>query len=212
MCRRLIRARWVWSGIIGLTLFLIAYPNPVRFLLTVERALYPPIEPAAVATIGMTLPNDPAQIEEWIIEHITADANDYEGWGVIEYFATPTEVLQRGKGPCYGRAVVLASLLAEKGISYRIYAMVGHVWVDYAGRQPRQFIENFQLAQFRWENGRWYFQGVGSLEMIAWATATVITLYWDNVPLLVKIIVLTLIGGVVTLRWKFWRRLKGNSD
>lgn len=205
---RFMRSSWVWSGIVGLTLFLIAYPNPVKFLQTVIRALNPPIEPAAVAAIGTVLPNDPARVEEWVTEHITYDANDYAGWGVIEYFATPTEVLQRGKGPCYGRAVVLASILAEKDIPYRIYATVGHVWVDYAGRQSRRLIENSQLAQFRWENGQWYFQGVGSLEMMVWGTK----LYWDQIPLLAKIVLLTPIGAVVTLRWQFWRRSKPRAD
>jgi transglutaminase-like putative cysteine protease len=193
---------------VGLTLFFIAYPNPVKFLQTVARAINPPIEPAAVAAISATLPNDPARIEEWVTEHIAYDANDYEGWGVIEYFANPTEVLQRGKGPCYGRAVVLASILAEKGIPFRIYATVGHVWVDYAGRQSQKLIENTESAQFRWENGQWYFQGLGSLAMAAWATAGITKLYWDYVPLLAKIVLLTLIAVVVTLRWQLWRGFK----
>lgn len=122
MHARLLRSRWLWSAVCVLLLFLIIYPNPLLCGRTLAHAVHPPIEPAAVAHISATLPDDPARIEEWVRERITYDANDYAGWGVAFYIASPDQVLRRGRGQCWDRAVVLASILEEKRIPYRFFA------------------------------------------------------------------------------------------
>jgi hypothetical protein len=130
------KSTWLWLGIVTIILFLVAYPKPDLFFRTLGRAIHPPIDPGVVAEISQSLPDDPGQIEAWVIEHIERDANDYANWSVIFYIASPAEVLAIGRGPCYGRAIVLASILEEKHIAYRLFMMPGHVWMDYTGRTP----------------------------------------------------------------------------
>lgn len=126
--------RWLGGGILLLVwLFLAAYPKPSLFIRTLTRFVHLPIEPAAVADVSAMLPDDPSTVEDWVRQEIAYDANDYAGWGVIFYIPSPEEVLRRGRAPCYGRAVVLASILEQKGVPYRVFGTTLHMWVDYPG-------------------------------------------------------------------------------
>ena len=142
-------------GGVAIILFLAAYPRPVLFFRTMARAIHPPIDAGVVAEISRSLPDDPAKIEAWVIEHIERDANDYANWGVIFYIASPEEVLSIQRGPCYGRAVVLASILEDKGIPYRLFMMPGHVWVDYTDRTPTIWPEFEKSEYCRLALGKW---------------------------------------------------------
>jgi hypothetical protein len=159
--KRFLRSRWLWGSVLLLAWMLTVYPKPALLVRTTTRFVHLPIEPAAVAHISTTLPNDPAYIEDWVRKEIVYDANDYAGWGVIFYIASPEEVLRRGRAPCYGRAVVLASILEDKGISYRVFHTAFHTWVEYEGRNLRSPLESPQYAVFRWEDDRWHLQGMG---------------------------------------------------
>jgi transglutaminase-like putative cysteine protease len=108
-----------------------------------------PIEPELVAQVSAPFPDDPATVENWVRETIVYDANDYAGWGAILYIASPEEVLRRGRAPCYGRAVVLASILEAKGIPYRVFGIALHMWVDYTGRTPSSVLEFPRYAVLR---------------------------------------------------------------
>jgi hypothetical protein len=200
------KSTWLWIGGAIAILFLVAYPKPSLFLRTVSRAIQPPIDPDTVAEISAGLPDDPAQIEGWVIEHIERDANDYANWGVIFYIASPAEVLSIGRGPCYGRAIVLASILEEKGIPYRLFMMPGHVWVDFAERKPPIWpeFEKPEYAVWRWENGRWHWNGFGWLSILPRMMLIQAQLYWRITPLIGKMVVLMIIIGGIWLRW--WNR------
>ncbi|MGD8967051.1 MAG: hypothetical protein PVI07_06050 [Anaerolineae bacterium] len=123
---------WLLGGLLAACLFAVAflvlYPHSTRYVQNLDRALHPPIDPVAVAQVSAALPEDPSLIERWVGTEIVFDANDYAAWGVVLYIATPEEVLRRGRGPCYGRAVVLASILEAKGISYRLMANTTCGW------------------------------------------------------------------------------------
>lgn len=205
--KKLIRFRkstWLWIGIATLILFLVAYPKPNLFLRTVVRAIHPPIDTGVTAEISASLPDDPAQIEAWVIEHIQRDANDYANWGVIFYIASPAEVLSIGRGPCYGRAVVLASILEAKQIPYRLFMMPGHVWVDYDRRVAQIWpeFEKRSYAIWRREDGRWHWNGMGWLAILLRMLLIQVQLYWRITPLAGKAAVLAIIIGGAWLGWR----------
>jgi hypothetical protein len=195
------RSTRLWIGSAVILLFLAAYPKPALFTRTLERALHPPIDPVAMAEISRSLPDDPAKIEAWVIGHIQRDANDYANWGVIFYIASPAEVLSIGRGPCYGRAIVLASILERKGIPYQLYMMPGHIWVDYAQRVPTIWpeFEKREYAVWRWDGGHWYYNGWGWLRILPRAMLIQFQLYWRITPLISKIIVFIAVVGIVGL-------------
>jgi hypothetical protein len=141
-----------------------------------------------VAEISASLPDDPVKIEGWVIYNIGRDANDYANWGVIFYIASPAEVLSIQRGPCYGRAIVLASIQEDKGIPCRLFMMPGHVWVDYAQRAPLIWLEfeKSEYAIWRWENGRWVYNDWGWLAILPRMAAIHADLYWRITPVWVQ--------------------------
>lgn len=194
----------LWIGISTLILFLVAFPKPVLFFRTVGRAIQPPINTREVAAISPNLPNEPTKIEDWVIEHIQRDANDYANWGVIFYIASPAEVLSIRRGPCYGRVVVLASILEAKHIPYQLFMMPGHVWVDYDRRVPQIWpeFEKRSYAIWRWEDGRWHWNGMGWLAILPRMFLIQVQLYWRITPLAGKAAVLAIIIGAAWLGWR----------
>jgi hypothetical protein len=206
MHMRLLKSRWLWGSILLLAWFLAAYPRPSLLIRTMARFVHLPIEPAAVAHVSATLPDDPAAIEAWVRKQITYDANDYAGWGVVFYMASPEEVLRRGKAPCYGRAVVLASILEDKGVPHRVFGTTLHMWVDYAGRTPLNPLETPRYAVLWWEAGKWHWQGLGWLQiaplMVAWGLGR---FYWSGLPWLGKLAAVAIALG--TICWYFRRQV-----
>lgn len=75
------------------------------------------------------------------------------------YCPTIEQVLERGEGDCKGRALVLASVLDAKNISYQVHSSPIHIWVDYESKQETS-IENTQVEfyQFDPETGERRFQ------------------------------------------------------
>lgn len=187
-------------------LFLILCANPSLYAISLARALDPPIEPATVRDISATLPDDPESIEEWVRREIVFDANDYAGWGVILYIATPREVLERGRGPCYARAVVLASILEEKGLQYRLMANMVHVWVDYAGRQPKHWHERPEYAAFSWNEEQWHFEGMGWVIAAPRQAVWLAKHLWHTTSWVQKAMLSAMIAVTIGLQWRIWRR------
>lgn len=205
---RWLASRPVWLALVATLVFLVAYPRPGLFFRTIAHAIHPPIRPAEVAAISPNLPGDPAQVEQWVIEHIQRDANDYANWGVIFYVTTPAEVLGIGRGPCYGRAIVLASILEDKHIPYRLYMMPGHVWVDYQDRVPPIWpeFEKSEYAVWRWENGRWHYHGFGWLAILPRMVAIQAHLYWRILPVAGKVALLVTLMACIGMVWLSKRR------
>jgi hypothetical protein len=184
-----------------LVLLLVAYPKPSLFFQHIQNLIHPPVQSEAVADISNSLPDDPKTVEKWVFENIERDANDYSNWGVIFYFAGPEEVLTNRRGACYARAILLASILNDKSIPYRIYLMPGHMWVNYEGREPHEWgvgldwIEDPNNAILRWEGDRWIYQGYGWIKVIPAMAILQFQLYWRIIPLFGKLV----IGGVLII-------------
>jgi hypothetical protein len=203
-----LRSGWLLGGLSAACLFAVAflvlYPHPTRYVQNLDRALHPPIDPTAVAQVSARLPEDPSLIERWVRNEIAFDANDYAAWDVVLYIATPAEVLERGRGPCYGRAVVLASILEAKGIPYRLMANTTHVWVDYSSREPMHWYERPQYAAFVLGDGRWRFAGMGWVAALPHQVAWLVGHLWATMPWTGKMILLgALLSAVGVVLW--WR-------
>ncbi len=60
-------------------------------------------------------------------------AHDWQTWGVMEYLPTVSEVLEKGREDCDGRAVVAASLLRRLGQPAWLVSDLLHMWVQTPG-------------------------------------------------------------------------------
>jgi hypothetical protein len=130
-------SRLVLSCLWGL---LVCYPDPRVLWQALRHTLHPPIDVVAVGEWASALPDDPAQIEVAVQRRIRY-AVPWETQGVPWAVPPPADVLASGFGDCQSRAVVLASLLAAKGIPFQLRASLDHLWVDYVGKEPNA-IEN----------------------------------------------------------------------
>jgi hypothetical protein len=82
--------------------------------------IVPPTLPAAEQLLG---------VEIFVHDRIRY-AFDWEIWSVVDYWPTVDEALSRGSEDCDGRAIVAASLLADRGFSPRLATDLVHVWVE----------------------------------------------------------------------------------
>ena len=174
--------------------FFVLYPNPLVLVHSIRHIEHPSIDPAAVAPIARTLPNDPRLIEQAVLTRIVPYAYDWQTAGVPWYFPTTREALAQGRGDCESRAVVLASILAYKHIPYQLRMSFDHIWVDYPGH-VNTAIENpgVQLAVRR--HGHYVLQWPKDFHLGAEVNAQVAD-YWTPMPLGRKLL---LFGGLVAI-------------
>ena len=119
-----------------LWVLLVLYPRPWDLALTIQRSLFPPIDPAAAAPIAVKLDDDPKHIDEAVRQRIIAYAYDWTVYDEPWYFATVEEALRDGRGDCESQAIVLASVLHAKQIPYKLQVSFDHIWVEYAQKDP----------------------------------------------------------------------------
>jgi TM2 domain-containing membrane protein YozV len=138
--------------LVCLWVLLVLYPNPWRLAIGVKRILDPQTDPAAVASLAQDMPSDPTLIEDEVLKLIPY-SYDWQTYGMPWYCPSVQEALQKGKGDCKARALVLASILQAKGIPNRIVWSLDHVWVDYPGKQNSSLEKN-QLYEKNPETGK----------------------------------------------------------
>lgn len=114
--------------------FLVLYPNPYRFVVSVQRIFNPAINPDAIAHLLDEAPDDPQEIERFVLEKIPYQF-DWLTYGVPFYFPRVEEVIANGTGDCKSRFVVLASIFEAKGIPYRQSFSLSHFWIHYDGKE-----------------------------------------------------------------------------
>lgn len=186
------------------------YPNPLRLVVSVQRAWNPPVDPVAFHDLAAELPDDPKMIEAFVNSSIVPYAVPWQTYGVPWYFPTPAEVLSAGQGDCQARAVVLASLLGAKGIPATFVGSLDHLWVDYPGKQPT-VLENRQVALAVQDGDAVYRFSVPST--IDWRHSWNLerAYFWDAMPawrltLLVGGWTALVIGGACGRRGASWLR------
>lgn len=141
--------RWRWylrlpikSAIFALTLFLVCFPNPARFVRHVRHwrnsnelvnptspALEPLLDEFRAATPELlAAPAVVRAVETFVLHRIPYDW-DWNTWGAADYLPTLDEVLAKGREDCDGRAVVAASMLNALGYDAELISDFAHVWV-----------------------------------------------------------------------------------
>jgi hypothetical protein len=195
-----------------LWILLVLYPNPLALVISIQRVLNFDADPDAVEFMLNDFSSDPVDIERAVLYRIPYHC-DWEVYGVPWYCPTVEQVLERGEGDCKARALVLASVLEAKNITYQVDSSPIHIWVDYGNKQENS-IENAQVEfyQYNPDTGDRQFRipdmGLGKL-MDTWVQQ-----FWTLMPdgrkaLLVSGL-LALIAARVILRRKKTAQLSGS--
>ncbi len=148
------RARRVGLALIAAVIWtlLACYPNPAVLGRNFLRYRHLPVDPGLAERIGWPLPRQAAGIESRV-DSLLTPTPDWQLYRVPWYVPTPAEVVRSLRGDCESKAVLLASLLAGRHISFEVRASFGHIWLDYAGRKPRA-AESRDLACLEGRPGR----------------------------------------------------------
>jgi hypothetical protein len=129
---------------------IVCYPDPRLLWQAIVHTRTPPLDPAAVRAWAESLPDDPAAIERAVAARVRY-AVPWQQFGVPWAVPTPADVVASGFGDCQARALVLASLLAAKGIPFQLRASLDHMWVEYRGKRATA-LEND--AKLLWTRGQ----------------------------------------------------------
>lgn len=155
------------------------YPDPTVFVSSMRNFLDPSADASAAAGLAAEMPADPREIETAVLERVEY-ATDWQVQGVPWRFPTAAEAIAEGRGDCEARAVVLMSVLAAKGIPYRLRSSTSHMWVDYPGKLPTA-TENEALVLTDREGGGFRLRLPGDFDLRR-EVESKIALFWDPMP------------------------------
>jgi hypothetical protein len=141
-----------------LWILFVLYPNPLNLIISIQRVLNFDADPGVVESMLNDLPSAPVDIEKAVLARIPY-RYDWELYSMPWYCPTVEEVLERGAGDCKARALVLASVLEVKNITYQVHSSPMHIWVDYEGKNETS-IENAKVEFYQYdpETGKRRFQ------------------------------------------------------
>ncbi len=143
------RLHWPWRCVFKVLVLAFVvlealFPHPIFFARELQSLRNPepliqPDMPAMKeinAQIDQSLPASPTRqdqfkaIERFVYKNIKYQY-DWYNWGNLDYWPSATEVWERKKEDCDGRAVLAASILRARGFSTaKIVANLNHVWVE----------------------------------------------------------------------------------
>lgn len=170
--------RWLF---LFLWTLIVLYPNPYLLYVSAQRAWSPPVDAEAVRHIADTLPDDPRLIELAVNTTLVPYAVPWETHGIPWYFPNAAEVLEMGQGDCQARAVVLASLLAAKGIPARFVGSFDHLWVDYPGKHENALENAAAAIATQQEDGSYRFNWPKLVDLqTSWEIER--AYFWDVMP------------------------------
>ena len=132
-----------------LWIIFVLYPNPVNFIFSIHRLRNFDADPGAVEFMLNDFPSDPIAIEKAVLTYIPY-RHDWTVYNMPWYCPTIEEVLERETGDCKSRALVLASVLEAKNITYQINLSPTHVWVHYESKQDTS-IENDEVEFYQYD-------------------------------------------------------------
>ena len=200
----------VWSALIRkifqqyfpllliLWIIFVLYPNPSKLVVSVQRIFSPEIDTVAVEPMLCDLPSDSEAIEKEVLERIPY-RYDWRVYDVPWYFPTVAEVLQKGKGDCKARAIVLASVFEAENIPYRLNISPIHIWVEYKGKVETQ-LENPEVNFYQLDpvTGKKLFQipDINLREIMdsIWQG------FWEPMPVSRKVLLFSGLFILVTIR------------
>ncbi|MBI3910092.1 MAG: transglutaminase domain-containing protein [Armatimonadetes bacterium] len=187
--------------------FWVCYPNPAVFFQNLARYWRFPIDPTVVSALVLPHTRDPAVLEERILRQLPYEY-DWHLYGVPWYVPTPAAAVRQRRGDCEARAMVLASVLAARGIPFHLRASFDHLWVQYPGKKPVAGERPAESWLAR-EGGRW---GVQWPSLVQWRSllAGQREALWDVMPWPRKLL---LLGGWAALAgFCLWRRFRCHRD
>ena len=181
------------------------YPDPGMLVRSVRNIARPRIEPQAVAALAARLPDDPKAIDAYVLGRQVPYAYDWQSADVPWYFPTTAEALAAGRGDCESRAVVLASLLTAKGIPNDLRVSLGHIWVDYPGKEASA-LENEAVQVAGVKDGRFFLHWPGDLDP-GREISEQLAIHWTPAPL--WRLLLLFAGLLLIVLWNTLARLQG---
>lgn len=110
-------------------IILVLFPSPFIISENYQRLQDPPIDPQSIENTT-DIPDKPQEIERWV-ENNTKYQYDFKTYGSVWYIPKPGQTLEKGKGDCKARAILLASIFEKKGIDYELHVSMFHWWVSY---------------------------------------------------------------------------------
>jgi hypothetical protein len=158
----------------------VLYPNPFNFIISIERLRNFDADPGAVEFMLNDFPSDPVAIEQAVRARIPY-SHDWVVYSMPWYCPTIDQVLDRGTGDCKSRALVLASVLEAKNISYQVNLSPTHVWVHYESKRDTS-IENDEVEFYEYnpETGERSFK-VPNMAF-SWVVKAFRQSFWDAMP------------------------------
>ena len=132
-----------------LWILFVLYPNPLNLVISIHRVLDFDPDPGAVASMVDDLPAEPAAIEKAVLTRIPY-RHDWELYGMPWYCPTVEQVMEREEGDCKGRALVFASVLEARNVTYQVHSSPMHIWVEYEGKKETS-IENPQVEFYQYD-------------------------------------------------------------
>ncbi len=149
------------------------------------------------------LPSNPRKIEEFVVGYVKYDY-DFNVYGVPWYFPTPAEVVEKRKGDCKSRAILLAAILEEKGVPYSFHISPVHFWVDYPGKEENEFTKKYENPKTAiYSDGRWKLPELVDLKTYYDSWKAVL---WDSMPAIRKVLLLG--GWILIFSWGRLRSMK----
>jgi hypothetical protein len=184
--------------VLVLWILFVLYPNPANLVISIDRVFSLEAKPSAVEFMLNDLPSDPVEIEKAVLAGIPY-RHDWEVYGMPWYCPTVEQVLARGEGDCKSRALVLASVLEARGVSYQIHISPIHVWVDCEGKNETP-IENVEVGYYGYdpETGERQFKlphiGLSQVMNSFWRA------FWGPMPNARKALLISGLVGLITAR------------
>jgi hypothetical protein len=132
-----------------LWIIFVLYPNPLNLIISIHRVLDFDASPSAVESMVNDLPAEPVAIEKAVLARIPY-RHDWEVYGMPWYCPTVEQVMERGEGDCKSRALILASVLEAKNVTYQVHSSPMHIWVEYEGKKETS-IENAQVEYYQYD-------------------------------------------------------------
>jgi hypothetical protein len=127
----------------------VLYPNPLNLIVSIQRVVNFDADPGAVEFLLSDLPSDPVDIEKAVLARIPY-RHDWELYGMPWYCPTVKQVLEKGQGDCKARALVLASVLQARNITYQVRSSPMHIWADYEGKNETS-MENARVEYYQYD-------------------------------------------------------------
>jgi hypothetical protein len=156
--------------------------------------------------LAAQLPNDYKTIEDFASNYVPYKTA-WTVYGLPWYFPTVTEVIAHRAGDCQASALLTASILEAKGMTYTLRYSVDHVWVDYPGKQVTGLED--PATSFVSDNGKGWLASLPD-KLPLWSILKVrVAYHWTPMPPVKKLLIL--LGAVLIVGYgerRFFRRLK----